>query len=108
MNRIKTAMLLATLTALLLWAGQALGGLLGILLTPIAAALVQTAISRSREFLADAEGARMTHNPLSLARALRKIEAWSHRGGLETASPATAHLFIINPFSGGVLREAWA
>jgi heat shock protein HtpX len=110
-----------------------LGGLLGIILAPIAAALIQMAISRSREFLADAEGARMTRNPLSLARALRKIEAWSH-GGLETASPATAHLFIINPFSGagllrlfsthppteervarltamargGVLREAWA
>jgi heat shock protein HtpX len=82
-----------------------LGGLLGILLAPIAAALIQMAISRSREFLADAEAARLTRDPLSLARALRKIEAWSRRGTLETASPATAHLFIINPFAGGgVLR----
>jgi heat shock protein HtpX len=88
--------------------GTPLGGLLGIILAPIAAALVQTAISRSREFLADAEGARMTRNPLSLARALRKTEAWSHRGGLETASPATAHLFIINPFSGGGLLRLFS
>lgn len=81
------------------------GGLVGILVAPIAAALIQMAISRSREFLADAEGARMTRNPLSLARALRKIEGWSDRAGLETATPATAHLFIINPFSGaGMLR----
>ena len=76
-------------------------GLLGILIAPIAAMLIQTAISRSREFLADEAGARLSGNPLALANALRKIEAWSQRIPMTAGSPATAHLFIINPFSGG-------
>ncbi len=82
-----------------------MGGLLGILVAPIAAALIQMAISRSREFLADAAGARITRDPMALATALRKIGTWSQRATLTTASPATAHLFIINPLTGGrVLR----
>jgi len=76
-------------------------GLLGILLAPFAAMLIQTAISRSREFLADEAGARLAGDPLALARALRKIEAWSQQVPMTAGSPATAHLFIINPFSGG-------
>jgi heat shock protein HtpX len=78
-------------------------GLLGVLLAPLAAMLIQTAISRSREFLADEAGARLSGDPLALAGALRKIEAWSHELPMTAGSPATAHLFIINPFSGGGL-----
>lgn len=83
--------------------GNPIAGLLGILIAPIAATLIQMAISRSREFLADEHGARVSGNPLALASALRKIESWSQRIPITTGSPATAHLFIINPFSGGGL-----
>jgi len=83
-------------------------GLLGIVLAPIAAMLVQMAISRSREFLADEAGARLSGNPLALAGALRKIEAWSQRVPMTAGSPATAHLFIINPFSGGGVARLFA
>jgi heat shock protein HtpX len=61
------------------------------------------AISRSREFAADEHGAYLSANPLALASALQKIEAWSQRIPMTAGSPATAHLFIINPFSGGGL-----
>jgi heat shock protein HtpX len=77
------------------------GGLLGIVVAPIAASLIQLAISRSREYLADEEAARLTGDPLALARALRKIESWSARVPMHAGAPATAHLFIINPFSAG-------
>jgi heat shock protein HtpX len=80
-----------------------LAGLLGIILAPLAATLIQMAISRSREFAADEHGARLSGDPLALASALRKIESWSHRIPMMAGSPATAHLFIINPFSGGGL-----
>jgi heat shock protein HtpX len=83
--------------------GHPMAGLLGVILAPIVATLIQMAISRSREFLADESGARLTGNPLALASALRKIEAWSRKVPLMSGSPATAHLFIINPFSGGGL-----
>lgn len=73
--------------------------LVGMILAPFAAMLIQMAISRTREFSADNSGARLTKDPRSLASALRKIESWSRRIPLETASPATAHLYIINPFS---------
>ena len=75
-----------------------LGGLLGIIVAPIAASLIQMAISRSREFLADEAGARMTGDPLALASALRKIEIWSQQAPMQSGNPAMAHLFIINPF----------
>jgi heat shock protein HtpX len=72
-----------------------------LILGPIAALLIQMAVSRSREFGADASGAKLTADPLALASALRKIEAHS-RGKLPaTTSPSTAHLFISNPFKGG-------
>jgi heat shock protein HtpX len=80
-----------------------LTGLLGIILAPLAATLIQMAISRSREFAADEHGARLSGDPLALASALRKIEGWSQRIPMTAGSPATAHLFIINPFSGGGL-----
>jgi len=68
------------------------------LLAPIAAMLIQAAISRSREFGADAEGARIAGTPYGLADALRKLEAGSRRVPLD-ANPATAHMFIVKPFS---------
>jgi heat shock protein HtpX len=84
------------------------GGLLGIIVAPIAATLIQMAISRAREFMADEAGAQMTGDPLALASALRKIELWSQRAPMQAGNPATAHLFIINPFGslsgGGLLR----
>jgi len=79
--------------------GHPLAGLLGVLIAPLAATLVQMSISRSREFLADEAAARFTGNPLALAGALRKIAALSQRIPMESGSPATAHLFIHNPFS---------
>lgn len=81
--------------------GHPLAGLLGIIVAPIAASLIQLAISRSREFWADEMGVRLTHNPLALAQALRKLENWRHVVPMTTGSPATAHLFIVNPFTGG-------
>jgi heat shock protein HtpX len=71
-----------------------------IILAPLAAALIQMAISRSREFAADATGARIAGNPYGLADALRKIEAVARRVPLQ-ANPATAHMFIVKPFSAG-------
>ena len=67
-------------------------------LAPIAATLIQLAISRTREYQADASGARLTHHPLYLANALRKLESANERMPLD-AGPATAHLFIVNPLS---------
>ncbi len=75
------------------------GGLLLILVAPIAATLIQLAISRTREFEADAAGAAISGSPLALASALRKIEAWKQQLPLAT-NPAMANLYIINPLDG--------
>jgi heat shock protein HtpX len=83
-------------------------GLLGVLVAPFAAMLVQMAISRSREFMADEAGARLTRDPRALASALRKIEAWSREVSLSAGTPATAHLFIVNPFAGGGLLRLFS
>ncbi|MFN3301670.1 MAG: M48 family metallopeptidase [Patescibacteria group bacterium] len=72
--------------------------LIALILAPIAATLIRLAISRKREFLADACGAMLTRYPEGLARALEKISADSNP--LRVASPATAHLYIVNPFKG--------
>jgi heat shock protein HtpX len=80
--------------------GGGLGALLMIIVAPIAATLIQLAVSRSREFEADATGAHTTGNPYALARALQKLENYSKRVPL-VASPSTAHLFIIAPLIGG-------
>ena len=74
------------------------------ILAPFAAMLIQMAISRSREFAADAGGAQIAGNPYGLADALRKIDAVSKRVPLD-ANPATAHMFIVKPFSGGGLMS---
>jgi heat shock protein HtpX len=81
--------------------GNPLAGLLMLILAPIAALLIQMAISRSREFGADSSGARITEDPLALASALRKIEAYARGTPPATTNPSTAHLFISNPFKNG-------
>ena len=78
-----------------------------IILAPLAAALIQMAISRSREFSADAGGAKIAGNPYGLADALRKIDAASKRVPLD-ANPATAHMFIVKPFSGAGLMSLFS
>lgn len=85
--------------------GGVFSGLLMIILAPIAALLIQMAISRSREYQADASGAGMTHNPEGLASALQKLDAYSKRIPM-MASPSTAHMYIIKPFTGGGLMSA--
>jgi heat shock protein HtpX len=77
-----------------------------IILSPIVATLLQLAISRKREFLADASGALLTRYPEGLANALRKIGAYSQP--MRTANNATAHLYISNPFGPGAARSALA
>lgn len=81
------------------------GGIIGLILmsilAPLAAMLIQMAISRSREFLADETGARLAGNPRSLASALEKLATASKRIPMQQASQATAHMFIVNPLSGG-------
>ena len=69
------------------------------ILAPIAATMIQLAISRTREYQADASGAHLTHNPLLLANALRKLESANERKPMSDATPATAHMFIVNPLS---------
>jgi heat shock protein HtpX len=71
------------------------------IIAPLAAMLIQMAISRSREYLADETGARFAGNPKSLASALEKLAYASQRIPMQQASPATAHMFIVNPLSGG-------
>jgi heat shock protein HtpX len=87
------------------------GGILGVLamsiIAPIAAMLIQMAISRSREYLADETGAHLTHNPESLARALEKLSVGTQRIPMD-ASPATAHMFIVNPLSGRSLMNLFS
>ena len=75
--------------------------LVSAIVAPFAAMLIQMAISRSREYMADAAAARYSGKPWALANALRKIEGWAQRIPMESGTPATAHLYISNPFSGG-------
>ena len=78
-----------------------------IILAPIAAMLVQAAISRSREFQADAGGAKIAGTPHGLMNALRKLELGSKQIPLD-ANPATSHMFIVKPFSGGGLLSMFS
>jgi heat shock protein HtpX len=79
--------------------GGGMSALFMIILAPIAASLIQLAISRSREYEADATGAAVTGNPYALARALQKLDGYSKRIPMQ-ASPSTAHLFIVAPLLG--------
>jgi heat shock protein HtpX len=76
-------------------------GLIMLILAPLAAMLIQMAVSRSREYGADESGAKVTGNPYALASALAKLDAYSKQRPLP-ATPSTAHLFIIQPFLGGL------
>jgi heat shock protein HtpX len=78
-----------------------------IIFAPIAAMLVQAAISRSREFVADAGGARIAGSPYGLINALRKLESGSKQIPLD-ANPATSHMFIVKPFSAGGLLSMFS
>ena len=84
--------------------GSPIAGLVMMIVAPFAAMLIQMAISRSREFMADEGGAQMAHNPLSLANALRKLETRAQQIPMD-ASPSTAHMFIVNPLSGGGIAK---
>lgn len=77
------------------------------ILAPLGAMIIQMAISRSREYLADGTGARYAQNPDGLARALEKLGAYSRKIPLD-ASPSTAHMFIVNPLSGGGLMSLFS
>ena len=87
------------------------GGIIGLLammiLAPLAAALIQMAISRSREYQADATGAKICGNPLWLASALKKLDVASKRVSID-ANPATAHMFIVNPLRGGGMKSLFS
>jgi heat shock protein HtpX len=87
--------------------GGGLGGIVAMIVAPIAAMLIQMAISRSREFVADEGGAKIAGNPLGLAEALRKLELKAQQIPMD-ASPATAHIFTVSPLSGGGLTKLFS
>jgi heat shock protein HtpX len=78
------------------------------ILAPLAATLIQLAISRTREYAADASGARLSRHPLYLANALRKLEMANERMPMADATPATAHLFIVNPLRAGLFARLFS
>jgi heat shock protein HtpX len=87
--------------------GGALGGLVTIIVAPIAAMLIQMWISRTREYQADASGAETAGSPHGLASALQKLDSYSKRIPMD-ASPSTAHMFIMHPFSGRSLMNLFS
>jgi heat shock protein HtpX len=87
--------------------GGLLGGLVMIIVGPIAAMLIQMAISRSREYQADATGARICGRPLSLANALSKLESGNHRLPMNV-NPAQAQMYIVNPLMGGGIASLFS
>jgi heat shock protein HtpX len=87
--------------------GGILGAIVLAIVAPIAAMLIQMAISRSREYLADETGAHLAHNPQSLASALGKLERGVEQRPMD-ASPATAHMFIVNPLTGSSLLNLFS
>ena len=84
-----------------------MGAIVMIILAPIAAMLIQMAVSRSREFEADAGGAKLCGNPLWLAEALRKLHIGVQRVPMD-ANPATAHMFIVSPLRGGGMMSLFS
>jgi heat shock protein HtpX len=88
--------------------GGAIGLIAMSILAPLAAMLIQMAISRSREYLADSSGAHLSGNPYALASALEKLQRASQRVPLQAAGTATAHLFIVNPLSGRSLMSLFS
>jgi heat shock protein HtpX len=88
--------------------GGILGMLVMVIVAPLAALLIQMAISRSREYDADKGGADVSGNPLYLAGALRKLEMANRQLPMQEATPATAHMFIVNPLTGGGLMSLFS
>jgi len=88
--------------------GNPIAALVMMIVAPIAAMLVQMAISRTREYEADKGGAQIAGNPSGLANALLKLEKGSQLIPMEDAKPATAHMFIVNPLSGGGLMNLFS
>jgi heat shock protein HtpX len=87
--------------------GNPIAGLAMMIVAPIAALMIQMAISRSREYAADEGGAQISGNPLSLANALRKLELKKEQIPMD-ANPATAHMFIVSPLHGGGLASLFS
>ena len=88
--------------------GGFVGSLVMAIIAPLAAMLIQMAVSRSREYLADESGARICGRPLSLANALRKLHTASQMIPMQEARPATAHMFIVNPLTGASLLKLFS
>jgi heat shock protein HtpX len=88
--------------------GNLVASLVLMIVAPIAALLLQLAISRSREFMADEGGAKISGKPLSLASALRKLEQAAQIVPMHNANPSTAHLFIVNPLRGGGIAKLFS
>ena len=88
--------------------GSMLGGLAMAIIAPIAAMLIQMAVSRSREFMADAAGAKICGNPKALARALQKLQQSATAAPMEEATPATSHMFIVNPLTANKLASLFS
>lgn len=88
--------------------GSMIGSLAMAIIAPIAAMLIQMAVSRSREYLADATGAEICGKPLALAGALAKLQNGAQMIPMEEQRPATAHLFIVNPLTGGGLMSLFS
>jgi len=85
-----------------------IGSLVMAIVAPIAAMLIQMAVSRSREYLADETGAKICGRPLALANALRKLHNASQIIPMQDARPATAHMFIVNPLTGGGMMSLFS
>ena len=88
--------------------GSMLSGLALAFIAPMAAMLIQMAVSRSREYLADAAGARICGKPLALANALRKLQMGAQAVPMQEATPATSHMFIVNPLTGGSMLKLFS
>lgn len=88
--------------------GGMIGALAMAIIAPIAAMLIQMAVSRSREYLADEGGAKLCGRPLALAQALRKLDTASRMLPMHEARPATAHMFIVNPLTGGGIAHLFS
>ncbi len=88
--------------------GGFVGSLIMAIIAPIAAMLIQMAVSRSREYMADESGAQICGHPMALASALRKLHNASQMIPMQDARPATAHMFIVNPLTGGSLLKLFS
>ncbi len=87
--------------------GNLVAMLVMMIVAPLAAAIIQMAISRSREYLADASGAKICGHPFSLANALQRLEEYNHRLPMKV-NPATAQMYIVNPLAGGTMASLFS